>query len=761
MKQIIIIPVLFIVAFGAKLNQYLPPRPETDNIQFQPPALPNQPIASSNLPERQFGPSKASEQSGQSKSPFGQFAKKNSPNLGYNQVGQLPKNNAPEQYGQTSNPFGQFSQKNTFNTNYGSPSRQYLPPNNKDTSVQSSNSVGQIQSPSFNSNGYNKEENKGLNPKPNSQINSFGQFPNQRQGDNVPAGEFNGQFPAGQSITGPQSAPVGLIRSEFKPDSGDGYYNYLYETENGITAEEEGGEKNDGKSAQGSFSYTSPEGEQITIEYTADANGFVPKGSYVPEIPEAIAKSIELNKAAEAQGEYNEGSYRDEYNDDSNGNKGYAQFSSFQGPNAYGYQKSGPTRNNNFADLGTFASEDNKQVSPFGQQNNGISSYDQKINGVPKTLAQQSYRSQTPSGQKETQQNNKQLQSSLGQQNNSPKTSFGQNYGGNQYSAPGETNIPDQGTFASQQNKQVTPFGEQNNNPSTSFVPYNKAPVTSSGYNNDLRPSGQQYNVPATSFGQQTNVPKTSFEQNNDGYQYSAPGKNNFADQGSFASQQSKQVTSFGQQNNVPSTAYGSPNKFPSTSFGNNNNVGTFGQQNKGPKTYGQSNDDINGYEQSAPGKNNFADQGSFASQQSKQVTSFGQQNNVPSTAYGSPNKFPSTSFGNNNNVGTFGQQNKGPKTYGQSNDDINGYQQSTPGNNNFADQGTFASQQNKQITPFGHQNNSPATSFGSQNKAPSTSFGDNVSFKQQNKGPNVNFQYDEPSGQYGTVQDSQGGYKY
>ncbi|XP_057671875.1 GATA zinc finger domain-containing protein 14-like [Diorhabda carinulata] len=688
-KVIIIIPVLFIVAFGAKLNQYLPPRPETDNIQFQPPALPNQPIPSSNLPERQFGPSKASEQSGQSKSPFGQFAKKNSPNLGYNQVGQLPKNNvniAPEQYEQTSNPFGQFSQKNTFNTNNGNPSRQYLPPNNKDTSVQSSNSVGQFQIPSFNSNGYNKEENKGLNPKANSQINSFGQFPNQRQGYNVPAGEFNGQFPAGQSITGPQSAPVGLIRSEFKPDSGDGYYNYLYETENGITAEEEGGEKNDGKSAQGSFSYTSPEGEQITIEYTADANGFVPKGSYVPEIPEAIAKSIELNKAAEARGEYNEGSYRDEYNDDSNGNKGNAQFSSFQGPNAYGYQKSGPTRNNNFADQGTFASEDNKQVSPFGQQSNGISSYDQKINGVPKTLAQQSYRSQTPPGQKGTQQNNKQLQSSLRQQNNGPKTSFGQNYGSNQYSAPVETNIPDQGTFASQQNKQVTPFGQQNNIPSTSFVPYNKAPVTSSGNNNDLRPSGQQYNVPATSFGQQTNVPKTSFEQNND---------------------------------------------------------------------------DINGYQYAAPGKNNFADQGSFASQQSKQVTSFGQQNNVPSTAFGSPNKFPSTSFGNNNNVGTFRPQNEGPKTYGQSNDDINGYEQSAPGNYNFADQGTFASQQNKQITPFGHQNNSPATSFGSQNKAPSTSFEDNVSFKQQNKGPNVNFQYDEPSGQYGTVQDSQGGYKY
>lgn len=58
-----------------------------------------------------------------------------------------------------------------------------------------------------------------------------------------------------------------------------------YETSNGIKAEETGELKNAGseaeaQSAAGSFSYTAPDGTEIKIEYTADENGFVPKGQY-------------------------------------------------------------------------------------------------------------------------------------------------------------------------------------------------------------------------------------------------------------------------------------------------------------------------------------------------------------------------------------------------------------------------------------------------------------------------------------------------
>uniref|UniRef100_A0A336LN18 CSON013508 protein n=1 Tax=Culicoides sonorensis TaxID=179676 RepID=A0A336LN18_CULSO len=60
----------------------------------------------------------------------------------------------------------------------------------------------------------------------------------------------------------------------------DGNYNYMYESENGIRMQEQGfvkqGEKKEDhiNVAQGSYSYTSPEGMPITVNYIADENGF-------------------------------------------------------------------------------------------------------------------------------------------------------------------------------------------------------------------------------------------------------------------------------------------------------------------------------------------------------------------------------------------------------------------------------------------------------------------------------------------------------
>ncbi|CAH2042024.1 unnamed protein product, partial [Iphiclides podalirius] len=66
-----------------------------------------------------------------------------------------------------------------------------------------------------------------------------------------------------------------ILRYENKND-GDSY-SYSFETSNGISAEETGVATN-GVKAQGGFSYTSDDGEKISVTYTADENGFQPQG---------------------------------------------------------------------------------------------------------------------------------------------------------------------------------------------------------------------------------------------------------------------------------------------------------------------------------------------------------------------------------------------------------------------------------------------------------------------------------------------------
>lgn len=97
---------------------------------------------------------------------------------------------------------------------------------------------------------------------------------------------------------------IPIIRYE-NVNNGDGTYQFLYETGNGINAQEQGDARGDGTQAQGSFSYTAPDGQQIQLQYTADANGYNPQGAHIPTpppIPPEIQKSIEQNLADEARG---------------------------------------------------------------------------------------------------------------------------------------------------------------------------------------------------------------------------------------------------------------------------------------------------------------------------------------------------------------------------------------------------------------------------------------------------------------------------
>lgn len=79
-------------------------------------------------------------------------------------------------------------------------------------------------------------------------------------------------------------------------DVGPESYSYEVKLDNGVSAQESGKLVNEDIAAQGSYSFTSPEGEQVSITYTADENGYQPQGSALPTpppIPAAILKSLE------------------------------------------------------------------------------------------------------------------------------------------------------------------------------------------------------------------------------------------------------------------------------------------------------------------------------------------------------------------------------------------------------------------------------------------------------------------------------------
>ncbi|KAK6642032.1 hypothetical protein RUM44_013755 [Polyplax serrata] len=108
-----------------------------------------------------------------------------------------------------------------------------------------------------------------------------------------------------------QDEPIPILKFENPGVNFDGSYKWSYETANEIFAEESGYVKNQGdpeaesQVAQGTYSYTSPDGQRITVTYVADENGFIPQGSHLPTpppIPEAILRSLEFIRSQPPQG---------------------------------------------------------------------------------------------------------------------------------------------------------------------------------------------------------------------------------------------------------------------------------------------------------------------------------------------------------------------------------------------------------------------------------------------------------------------------
>lgn len=66
----------------------------------------------------------------------------------------------------------------------------------------------------------------------------------------------------------------------------------------------------DTEEVHGSYSYTSPEGQVITVNYVADENGFHPTGDHLPTpppIPDAILKSLQQTGGGSSS--FNSGSF--------------------------------------------------------------------------------------------------------------------------------------------------------------------------------------------------------------------------------------------------------------------------------------------------------------------------------------------------------------------------------------------------------------------------------------------------------------------
>ncbi|XP_072380757.1 uncharacterized protein [Diabrotica undecimpunctata] len=517
MKQLLIFLVLFISAFGTKLNEYLPPRPESNNAQYQPPAFRNQPfaaasqfqhkVASPNSQQfsRQYLTPNKAEQSTQESNHFGQvslqYEKPSSQFKHENYFNGNGYSNADKHYitphkldaaGQSSNSFGNFQPPNSFNVKeHESDNRNYLTPNKLDYAGQNSNSFVHIQNlNSVNGQGLYPSVGKvSINHAPITENHNSFQPLNQKANSNVQFGHFGSLSSGFHQQSGhtqlndnsdSQSALIGLSSSEYKSNNGNKHANNLYQSEHQHLAQKQDFVQNEGKTAQAAFPHTYDVSEQISVK-AFENNG------YDRNIINKYQENV--NKVYQAFGPHEQSPFASQEN---------RQVASSLGPKFFGgqndgYQYSSLSESKNFADQGILAI--------------------QQSNKIPSLVGEQ--------GSKST----------LGQNSNNEY----------QYSSPNslKSNFVDQGTFASQQNQQIAELrGKQE---------YTKEPKPIFPF--------------STQFGQK-NAASQAFNRQNNGYQYPVP------EQSPFSSQQNKQAIPSRPQF-APIPQYGAPEQ---SSSANQNN---------------------------------------------------------------------------------------------------------------------------------------------------------------------------------------------
>jgi hypothetical protein len=94
---------------------------------------------------------------------------------------------------------------------------------------------------------------------------------------------------------------VAILKHNVDGPKSDGSYHWSYETDKGSKASESGSlreleDMTNAIQAQGSFSYTAPDGTVVTLVYIADENGFHPQGEHLPvapAIPNSVKKALD------------------------------------------------------------------------------------------------------------------------------------------------------------------------------------------------------------------------------------------------------------------------------------------------------------------------------------------------------------------------------------------------------------------------------------------------------------------------------------
>ncbi|XP_057370544.1 larval cuticle protein 1-like [Daphnia carinata] len=101
--------------------------------------------------------------------------------------------------------------------------------------------------------------------------------------------------------------PIEIISSNIETNA-DGSYSFAFESADGTKVSESGNQKQVGSKpedigtvSKGSYSYTSPDGVVITVNWVADENGFQATGDHLPTpppMPEHVVKLLADLKAA-------------------------------------------------------------------------------------------------------------------------------------------------------------------------------------------------------------------------------------------------------------------------------------------------------------------------------------------------------------------------------------------------------------------------------------------------------------------------------
>merc|ERR1711936_782249 len=90
----------------------------------------------------------------------------------------------------------------------------------------------------------------------------------------------------GQHRQGRQSGDVGVALGVLNnPPREDGAYNFNFANDDGSSRQEVGNPASSAMLVSGSYSFFTPEGELVEMQYTADENGYHASGSHMPTTP--------------------------------------------------------------------------------------------------------------------------------------------------------------------------------------------------------------------------------------------------------------------------------------------------------------------------------------------------------------------------------------------------------------------------------------------------------------------------------------------